>query len=197
MKRIKILALVLAMIMLAGTLTSCLDTRSRKKKNEQDLEPTYTLIVNLCVKDAAGAEVYKEKEYIYIYTASMFAETTLLPTPFDILKDYCKWELSSTDETVEAILSSEGMLESIGDLEPGTYTHPVLNKTYNTFWTWSVNGKEVEQGIDEYTDIKDYDTLEFALVYEMSAADKEALKNTTKKPVVTTPSGDFEGEDDE
>ncbi len=191
MKYLRIFVLMLALLMVVGCFSGCgLNKRpTASDMDDENLEPTIYLIVDIAIKDASGAEAFGEEEYIYIYTESMGK-----PSPLDVLKDYCYWELSTEEAPVEVIVDN-GIISSVGEIEAGTYQHPILNKSYNTFWTWKVNGVELETSILEYKDLKDYDSLEFALTYTMSDADKEALKNTTQKETSKEPSS-FEGEEE-
>lgn len=192
MKYLRIFVLMLALLMVVGCFSGCgLNKRpTGSDMDDENLEPTIYLIVDIVIKDASGAEVFGEEDYIYIYTESMGK-----PNPLDILKDYCYWELSTEEAPVEVISDDDGIIFSVGEIATGSYQHPILNKSYNTFWTWKVNGVEIEASILDYKDLKDYDSLEFALTYTMSDADKEALKNTTKKETTKEPSS-FEEEEE-
>lgn len=170
MKKAKIMALILAVLMIALPLISCDSGNTGEDTDTEDNGETgkdVTITVSMKVKDLSGKVIYEVASYTYSGEA---------PTPIDLIDDYFYMELDPLTVVIDETNDIRTII-SIGEVEAGEVTGEsgIPGETqvlYTTWWWWNLNGKESTTSPDGYT-VKNGDSIEFFL--------KKVSPETTKK----------------
>ena len=157
MKITKILALVLACLMVVCVFAAC-DNGDASSGDDSttpaDVEKTnVTIKVSIKVKDLNGKVVYDVPEYTYVGEA---------PNLIQLIDDYLYME-----KNTEVGFDENDNLQSIGTVEAGEVTSHNAETDedvveYTTYWWYTLNGKDGSTLLEEYI-VQNGDAIEYYL----------------------------------
>jgi len=162
MKITKILALVLACIMVVCMFVAC--DNGDAQGDDATTTPAdgasteVTIKVSIKVKDLDGKVVYDVPEYTYVGEA---------PNLIELIDDYLYIE-----HETEVGFDENDSLQSIGTVEAGEVTshNDETNEDvvmYTTYWWYTLNGKDGSQMLEEYI-VQNGDAIEYYLAKNTS-----------------------------
>lgn len=155
MKITKIISILLAIVMLSATLSSCVGFATAEKKAEW-----IPITLNVAVKyliddtDSNPREVdanFAEQNYVFEYNPADMPN----PTALDVLEDYAYLEYDYK------LTVSDGDLKSVGTFTSGSYVYEEVE--YASSWVLNINGADYDGKMSDYL-VKEGDTIIFYLL---------------------------------
>ncbi len=155
MKITKIISVLIAIVLLTVSLSSCVGFATAEKPKEWkkmnvSIAVKYLIYVDTNNSNVVDTEFGKEN-YVFEYAPV----DTPTPNALDVLKDYAYLEYD-----LNMVLGGDGELSSVGKFTDGSYTYEEVE--YASSWILNVNGADYEGKMADYK-VKEGDNIVFYL----------------------------------